>query len=105
MKILSRTTAILALLAATIAIPGSATAESIIRAIYHINLTDGGSGTTSNTSRLSIRSWPNIDQCKVQSDSGAGFHVKAVEGYGIKNSAGKALAVKLVSVKCFVVSK
>ncbi len=95
----------LALFAATVASAGSASAESIIRAIYHINLTDGASGTMLNTSRLSVRSWPNIEQCKTQSGSGAGFHVKAVEGYGIKDSADKALAVKLASVKCFVVSE
>jgi len=105
MKFLSRTTATLALLAATIAAPGSASAETIIRAIYNINLTDSASGTTLNTSRLSVRSWNRMDDCEGQSGGGGGFHVKAVEGYGINNSAGKALAVKLASVKCFLVSK
>ena len=104
MKFLFHTTATLALFAATIAMPGTASAETIIRAIFHISLTDNASGTTFNTSRLSVRSWPRMDQCEGQSGSGA-FHVRAVEGFGIKNSAGQALAVKVASVKCFVVSQ
>jgi hypothetical protein len=77
-----------------------ASAEEVIRAVYHINLTDAASGTTLTTSRLSIRSWPKLDQCETQKSSGGAFHVKAVEGYGIKNSAGKPLSVTLKSVEC-----
>jgi hypothetical protein len=95
MKIASRTSVLFAaaLLATTFASVGSASAESIVRAIYQITLTDAASGTTLNTHRLSIRSWPQMGQCKGQSPSGASFHVRSVKGYGIHNSAGNALTV------------
>jgi hypothetical protein len=88
------------LVGAAFATTSTASAEKIIRAVYHINLTDAASGTTLTTSRLSIRSWPKMDQCEAQSSNGNAFHVKAVEGYGIKNSAGKPLAVTIKSVEC-----
>jgi len=104
MKYLSRTIAVLALLATTIAVPGAASAETIIRAIFKITLTDSASGTVLNTSRLSVRSWPTMDQCKTQSAKGS-FHVRSVEGFGIKNSSGEPLAVQRASVNCIVVSE
>jgi len=105
MKSLSGIVAAIAMLAATVTLPGSASAETIIRAIYTITLTDSASGNIVNTSRLSVRSWPTMEQCKVQSEGGGAFHVRAVEGFGIKNSSGDALAVKRASVDCFDVSK
>ena len=107
MKIASRSSIIfaVALLAATFSNRGQASAETIIRAIYHIVLPDSATGVVLSTGRRSIVSWPKMDQCKAQNVGRADFHVKAVEGYGFKNSDGKAFAVKLFASNCIVVSE
>ena len=100
-KVLGRTMVIcVALVGATCVTASTASAEKIIRAVYHINLTDAASGKTFNTTRLSVRSWPKMDQCEVQKSGGAALNLRVVEGYGIKNSAGTPLTVTLKSSEC-----
>ena len=89
-----------ALIAGAAVTAGTASAEKIIRAVYHINLTDPASGAIYTTTRLSVRSWPKMDQCEVQKDGGVGLNLRVVEGYGIKNAAGAPLKVTLKSSQC-----
>ena len=100
-KSLGRTFIIAAtLVGAAYATASTASAEKLIRAVYHFNLTDAASGTTVTTSRLSNRSWPKMDMCETQRDSGRAIQIKFVESYGIKNAAGTPLAITITSVDC-----
>ena len=82
---------------------GSAHAETIIRAVYRISLTDPEGGKTYQTDRLSIRSWTSMERCEIDGSKFSGFHTSAVEGFGITTAQGSPLEVKMDSIDCVLI--
>ncbi|MDJ0944448.1 MAG: hypothetical protein QNJ30_13330 [Kiloniellales bacterium] len=84
---------------------GPASAEAIIRAVYRFSLTDPDSGASFYANRLSVRSWPKMERCKIDSSKSGGMHTDAVRSFGIMNGNGKPLEVKIDSVDCVLISE
>ena len=82
---------------------GTASAESIIRAVYRVSLTDPATGNVYYTDRQSIRSWPSEEQCENQKNSFSGFHTDRVKKENIVNSDGTSLEVAMASIHCVVI--
>ena len=81
----------------------TASAESIVRAIYRVSLTDPATGSVFYTDRQSLRSWPSEERCKMEKESFSGFHVDRVAKQNFMNEEGASLQVKMASAHCVTV--
>ena len=100
MRVLSVLIIGLAWLAASVE---TASAQTIIRAVYRVSLTDSASGNVFYTDRQSIRSWTSEERCDAEKSSFSGFHTRTVKGYNITNGDGTPLEVKMDSIFCVVI--
>ena len=81
----------------------SASAQSIVRAVYRVSLTDPATGNVYYTDRQSIRSWTSEEQCEIQKNSFSGFHTDRLAKENIVNSDGTPLEVAMASIHCVVI--
>ena len=82
---------------------GSAYAQTIIRAVYRVSLTDPATGNVFYSDRESIRSWTSEERCEREKDSFSGFHTDRMKGPNIVNADGQPLEVKMASIHCVVI--
>ena len=80
-----------------------ASAQTIVRAVYRVSMTDPANGNVYFADRESIRSWDSEERCDREKDSFSGFHTSAMAKLNITNSDGSPLEVKMDSVFCVVV--
>ena len=80
-----------------------ASAQTIIRAVYRVSMTDPANGNVYYVDRESKRSWQSDDVCETQKNSFSGFHTRAMERENITNAEGTSLEVKMDSVVCVVI--
>ena len=80
-----------------------ASAQTIVRAVYRVSMTDPANGNVYLADRESIRSWDSEERCDREKDSFSGFHTSAMAKQNITNSGGTPLEVKMDSVFCVVI--
>ena len=80
-----------------------ASAQTIIKAVYRVGLTDPANGNVYFVDREGMRSWQSEDVCEAQKTSFSGYHTTAVWKQNIKNSGGTPLQVKMDSIFCVVI--
>ena len=80
-----------------------ASAQSIIRAVYRIKITDPATGAIFFADRESIRSWSSENACEREKNSFSGFHIKRLKGMNITNSDGAPLEIMMDSSYCVVI--
>ncbi len=80
-----------------------ASAQTIIRAVYRVSMTDSANSNVYYVDRKSLRSWDSEERCDREKDSFSGFHTKAMTKQNITNSDGTPLEVKMDSIFCVVV--
>ena len=83
----------------------TASAQAIIRAVYHVSLTDPATGNVYYSDRQSLRSWDAEERCEAEKESFSGFHTSAARGWNIVNSDGTPLEVNMASIHCIVIRK
>ena len=83
--------------------PDAAMAQSIVKAVYRVSLTDPASGNVYYTDRTSLRSWTSEERCEGEKNSFSGFHTDRISDLNIVNSDGTPLAVAMASIHCVVV--
>ena len=88
-----------ALLAGSI---GTASAQSIIKAVYRVSLTDPATGNVYYSDRQSLRSWASEEACEREKESFSGFHTSALMKENIMNGNGQPLEVAMASIHCVV---
>ena len=81
----------------------TASAQSIIRAVYRVSLADPASGNVYYADRQSLRSWASKERCEAEKESFSGFHTDTVAGWNIVNSDGIPLEVKMASIECITI--
>lgn len=81
----------------------TASAQTIVRAVYRVSLTDPATGNVYFTDRESLRSWTSEETCEGQKDSFSGFHTSRVSSQNIVNSDGTPLEVAMASIHCVVI--
>jgi hypothetical protein len=81
----------------------TASAQTIVRAVYRVSLTDQATGNVYFTDRESVRSWASEERCEIEKDTFSGFHTNRVEGQNITNADGTPLEVKMDSTYCVVI--
>jgi len=81
----------------------TASAQSIIRAIYRVSLADPATGNVYYADRRSLRSWASKESCENQKESFSGFHTSAVADMNIVNSDGIPLEVEMASIHCVTI--
>ena len=81
----------------------TASAQTIVRAVYRVSLTDPATGSVYYTDRNSLRSWTSEEVCEGQKDGFSGFHTSRVAGQNIVNSDGTPLEVAMASTHCVVI--
>ena len=81
----------------------NASAQTIVRAIYRISLTDPATGSVFYTDRQSLRSWASEESCEREKESFSGHHTSALTKENIMNSGGQSLEVKMASIHCVVI--
>ena len=81
----------------------AAMAQSIVKAIYRVSLTDPASGNVYYTDRTSLRSWTTEQRCEDEKTSFSGFHTDRISGLNIVNPDGTPLTVEMASIHCVVV--
>ena len=81
----------------------TASAQTIVSAVYRVSLTDPATGNVYYTDRESLRSWTSEEVCEGQKDSFSGFHTSRVAGQNIINSDGTPLEVAMASIHCVVI--
>jgi len=82
-----------------------ALAQSNIKAVYRVSLTDPATGNVYYSDRQGLRSWGSMEGCEREKNGFSGFHTSALEKENIVNSAGTSLEVKLDSIVCVDTSK
>lgn len=80
-----------------------ASAQTIVRAVYRVSMTDPANGNVYYVDRDSSRSWQSEETCEQQKNSFSGFHTRAMVKQNITNSDGTPLDVKLDSIFCVVI--
>jgi hypothetical protein len=80
-----------------------ASAQSIVRAVYRVSMTDPASGNVYYVDRESIRSWGSEERCESEKGSFSGFHTNAMSKQKIMNAEGTPLEVRMDSVFCVVI--
>ncbi len=100
MRVLSILVVGIAWLAASVE---TASAQTIVRAVYRVSLTDPATGNVFYTDRNSVRSWDSEERCERDKNSFSGFHTTAMERENITNAEGTSLEVKMDSVFCVVI--
>ena len=80
----------------------TASAQTIVEAVYRVSLEDPATGNVYYVDRNSIRSWSSEKQCENQIGSFSGFHTSAVRDFGIKNAEGNRLIVDMADMYCVV---
>ena len=80
-----------------------ASAQTIVRAVYRVSLTDPATGNVYYTDRNSLRSWASEERCESEKASFSGFHTDRVAAQNIVNSDGTPLAVKMASMHCVII--
>jgi hypothetical protein len=80
-----------------------ASAQTIIRAVYRVSMTDPANGNVYYVDRESKRSWQREDVCEQQKNSFSGFHTKAMAKQNITNSDGTPFDIKMDSIFCVVI--
>jgi hypothetical protein len=81
----------------------TASAQTIVRAVYRVSLTDPATANVYFTDRESLRSWTSEETCEGQKDSFSGFHTSRVSSQNIVNSDGTPLEVAMASIHCVVI--
>ena len=81
----------------------TASAQSIVRAVYRVSLTDPATGNVYYTDRQSLRSWASEQACEDQKNSFSGFHTSQLSRENIVNSDGTPLEVAMASIHCVVI--
>ncbi len=100
MRVLSILVVGIAWLAASVE---TASAQTIVRAVYRVSLTDSATGSVYFTDRESLRSWDSEERCEREKNSFSGFHINRVEGQNITNADGTPLEVQMDSIYCVVI--
>jgi len=80
-----------------------ASAQTIIKAVYRVSMTDPANGNVYFVDREGKRSWQTEDVCEAQKKSFSGFHTSAMARQKITNSDGTPLEVKMDSIFCVVI--
>ena len=80
-----------------------ASAQTIIRAVYRVSMTDPANGNVYFVDRNGKRSWQAEDVCEAQKKSFSGFHTRAMAKQKFTNSDGTPLEVKMDSIFCVVI--
>ena len=80
-----------------------ASAQTIIRAVYRVSMTDPANGNVYYVDRESKRSWQSEDVCETQKNSFSGFHTRAMAKQNITNSDGTPFEIKMDSIFCVVI--
>ena len=80
-----------------------ASAQSIIRAVYRIKLTDPATGAIFFADRESVRSWSSEEACEREKNSFSGFHTSRMKKMNITNSDGAPLEIMMDSSYCVVI--
>lgn len=81
----------------------TASAQSIVRAIYRVSLTDPGTGNVYYTDRESLRSWASEERCENEKESFSGFHTDKLIKENIVNENGQSLEVQMDYITCIVI--
>jgi len=81
----------------------TASAQTIIRAVYRVTLTDSATGNVLYTDRESLRSWTSEERCELEKKSFSGFHTDRVKAQKIVNVDGIPLEVQMASIHCIVI--
>ena len=81
----------------------TASAQSIIRAVYRISLTDPATGNVYYSDRESLRSWDSEEACERQKESFSGHHTRSLTNENIMNTSGQSLEVAMASIHCVVI--
>ena len=82
-----------------------ASAQTIVKCVYRVSLTDTATGNVYFTDRDSVRTWSSKERCEVEKGSFSGFHTGAMKKNKITNADGTLLEVKMESAHCIVVSE
>ncbi len=80
-----------------------ASAQTIIKAVYRVSMTDPANENVYYVDRESKRSWQREDVCEQQKNSFSGFHTNAMEKQNITNSDGTPFEIKMDSIFCVVI--
>ncbi len=80
-----------------------ASAQTIVRAVYRMSMTDPATGNVFYADRDSKRSWQSEETCEQQKNSFSGFHTRAMVKQNITNSDGTPFEVKMDSIFCLVI--
>ena len=81
----------------------TASAQTIVRAIYRISLTDPVTGNVYYSDRQSLRSWASEESCEREKEGFSGHHTSALRKENIMNSDGQSLEVAMSSIHCVVI--
>jgi hypothetical protein len=81
----------------------TASAQSIIRAVYRISLTDPATGNVYYSDRQSLRSWTSEEECERRKESFSGHHTSSLTKENIMNADGQPLEVAMASIHCVVI--
>ena len=81
----------------------TASAQTIVRAVYRVSLTDPATGNVFYSDRESLRSWTSEERCEKEKDSFSGFHTDRMKKRNIVNADGQPLEVKMASIHCVVI--
>ncbi len=82
-----------------------ASAQTIVKAVYRVSLTDPATKNVYYTDRDSVRTWTSKERCEVDKSSLSSFHTNAMRKSNITNTGGTPLEVKMDSSRCVVVSE
>ena len=80
-----------------------ASAQTIIRAVYRVSMTDPANGNVYYVDRKGLRSWDSEERCDREKNSFSGFHTRAMAKQNITNSEGTPFEVKMDSIFCVVI--
>ena len=81
----------------------TASAQTIVRAIYRVSMIDPATGNVYYTDRESLRSWASEERCENEKSSFSGFHTDRLIKENIVNADGQPLEVKMDSIHCVVI--
>jgi hypothetical protein len=91
-------------MAASLALPNAALAQTQFGAAITLKLSDpGGASEPWRVHRQSLRSWPRMESCESQKMSFNGFHVGRVEGLGLITPSGTSPIVEVETVECMTI--
>jgi hypothetical protein len=91
-------------MAAALAVPSAALAQTQFGGLVTLKLTDpGGASEPWRVQRQSVRSWPRLESCESQKTTFMGFHIGRIEGLGLITPSGTSPIVEVESVECMTV--